>query len=324
MDGGQYYRDVWGFWWFEQPDGAWFRHDGTAWQLVGAPNPEWFAAAVSSDYTASGSDRRNRNWVVLAAGGLVLVLVAVLVAALLQPSGSGGSSSSEAVGSPADPTVLHEVTHIPVSVDDQVSTVDEQVVPPTVVNGHGAFTVDGKPGVFFYGYEYCPYCATERWAVVAALSRFGTWHGLRNMASSSTDVYPNTPTFTFRTASFTSPYIGFESVEALDRNNHRLQVPTPSEVALLSEMNASGAPFMDMGNRVLVTGASFDPSVLSGKSRAQIAAGLTNGDSPATAGIVATANYLTAGICAVDGQQPSSVCSDPAVSTAAAALGLAS
>ena len=32
----------------------------------------------------------------------------------------------------------------------------------------------GSPELFYYGAEYCPYCAAERWSVVIALSRFGT------------------------------------------------------------------------------------------------------------------------------------------------------
>ena len=46
-----------------------------------------------------------------------------------------------------------------------------------------ALTADGKPEVLYVGAEYCPFCAAERWPVVVALSRFGTWSGL-----SATDV----------------------------------------------------------------------------------------------------------------------------------------
>ena len=38
--------------------------------------------------------------------------------------------------------------------------------------------------------------------------------------------------------------------------------------------------------------------------------------------IVGSANYLTAGICHADGQQPATVCTSPGVKAAATALGL--
>ena len=49
----------------------------------------------------------------------------------------------------------------------------------------------GKPEILYIGAEYCPYCATERWPLAVALSRFGTFTGLRGIHSSATDVYPS-------------------------------------------------------------------------------------------------------------------------------------
>ena len=72
---------------------------------------------------------------------------------------------------------------------------------------------DGKPVFFFAGAEYCPYFAAERWSMVMALSRFGTISNLTLSASTGSDVYPNTPTFTFVGSSYTSKYIDFQSVE---------------------------------------------------------------------------------------------------------------
>ena len=71
-------------------------------------------------------------------------------------------------------------------------------------------TSDGKPRIVYLGAEYCPYCATERWAMVNALSRFGTFKNLKITTSSATDVDANTPTFSFYGSTFTSPYIKFE------------------------------------------------------------------------------------------------------------------
>jgi hypothetical protein len=74
-------------------------------------------------------------------------------------------------------------------------------------------TANGKPLVVYVGAEYCPYCAAERWAAVIALSRFGTFSGLGQTHSSSTDVYPNTATLSFHGASYTSQYLQFQGVE---------------------------------------------------------------------------------------------------------------
>nr|WP_274378377.1 DUF929 family protein [Sulfolobus islandicus] len=47
------------------------------------------------------------------------------------------------------------------------------------------------------------------------------------MLSSSTDVYPNTPTFTFANSTYSSTYMSFYGIEYQDRNYQPLdKVPT--------------------------------------------------------------------------------------------------
>ena len=82
---------------------------------------------------------------------------------------------------------------------------------------------DGKPLVVYVGAEYCPYCAAERWVMVMWLSRFGTFKNLSEIQSSSTDVCPNTDTFTFYKSSYSSPYIDFSPNEVEDRNQAPLR-----------------------------------------------------------------------------------------------------
>ena len=96
------------------------------------------------------------------------------------------------------------------------------------------------------GAEYCPYCAAQRWSTIVALSRFGTWSGLGNMASYSGDVYPNTPTFTFINAKYTSKYVVFKSVEmytnyidAATSYYAKLQTPTAQEQHEISTYDTS-------------------------------------------------------------------------------------
>jgi hypothetical protein len=95
------------------------------------------------------------------------------------------------------------------------------------------------------GANYRPFCAAQRWAMIIALSRFGTFSGLTASHSSTSDVYPDTATFTFYGSSYASKYISFEAVE--ETENFRqgnsssqsvpyvtLQTPTAAEQALIA------------------------------------------------------------------------------------------
>src|SRR5207302_7512423 len=76
----------------------------------------------------------------------------------------------------------------------------------------------GKPQILYIGAEYCPFCAAERWSLIVALSRFGTFQHLQLTTSSASDLYPNTSTFTFYRSAYTSPYLDFQSVEEATRD----------------------------------------------------------------------------------------------------------
>ena len=54
-------------------------------------------------------------------------------------------------------------------------------------------------------------------------------------------------------------------------------------------------------------------------SQAQIASQLADPTSPSTKEIVAAANYLTAAICSIDSEQPTSVCTSEGVTQAKSA-----
>ncbi len=277
--------------------------------------------------------------------GVVIVIVVVLVAVKV----FGGSSSTGNSSNPLPASIAHDLATIPTSAYDQVGTNSPSapITKPTVVHGQPplTFTVDGKtlPGVFYYGAEYCPYCAAERWAVAASLKRFGTFSGLRETSSSSKDVFASTPTLSFYKSTLTSPYIAFQHVEAYSNNTTAsgnyavLQKPTAAQLHLvekydtgtyvqaLRSSNANGSiPFIDIGNRLLVSGASYSPAILAGLSRAQIASDLHDPKNPVTQAILATSNYLSAGICSSDGQRPTSVCTSKGVVAAAKGLGLTS
>jgi hypothetical protein len=126
------------------------------------------------------------------------------------------------------------------------------------------------------GAEYCPFCAAQRWAMVNALSLFGTFTGLTTTHSSSTDADPNTPTWTFYKSTYKSNYINFTSVE--ETTNERqgnssstsvpyvtLQTPTAAQNALGQAYDPGGSiPFIDMGNKYVQVG---NPAARPGDAR---------------------------------------------------------
>jgi hypothetical protein len=67
---------------------------------------------------------------------------------------------------------------------------------------------------------------------------------------------------------------------------------------------------------------SFTPGILQGLSRATIAAGLAHPSDPVTKLILGVSNYLSAGICSIDGGKPGAVCSSSGVRAAAKVLKL--
>ncbi len=75
---------------------------------------------------------------------------------------------------------------------------------------------------------------------------------------------------------------------------------------------ARGVPFLDFGNKYVLVGSSFLPMVLLQQTWSQIAATLRNARNMTGRAILGTANYITAAICGLTGDQPASACT-PAV-----------
>jgi hypothetical protein len=167
----------------------------------------------------------------------------------------------------------------------------------------------GKPQVLYIGGEFCPYCAAERWPLIIALSRFGTFTGLTSTSSSETDIFPNTPTFTFRSAKYTSDYIDFRGVETTDRNQQPLMTLSAAEDQVFGKYNPGRTiPFIDFGNRYTSAGAYYSPEALSGQSWQAIVDEVKDPSSVQAKAIVGSANLITAAICKMTSDQPASVC----------------
>ena len=177
----------------------------------------------------------------------------------------------------------------------------------------------GKPEMLYIGAEFCPFCAAMRWSMAVALSRFGSFTTpLRGFHSSPTDTDPNTPTLTFYKAGYTSKYLTFVPVENENINRGALQPTTPAEQALWQKYGASssggiGYPFIDFGNKAVIKLPIYDPGVLAGKTWAQVAAALHDPSSPIASAADGAANYMTAAICKMTNNTPSTVCGAAAI-----------
>ncbi len=250
--------------------------------------------------------------------GVVVVVVVIVYALSHLPGGNG--SNAAFTSKPAASSVVNELTNIPATVYTSVGA--GSVSSPFVkLTGNTIYKdAQSKPVVLYIGAEYCPYCAAMRWGLINALSRFGSFNGLYTMESSASDSFPNTNTFTFLNATYTSKYLNFQGVEYEDRNQNALQKLTSAQSALFAKYDTSpytsstgGIPFFDIGNQYIASGSSIDPSILSSLDWAGIAGQLSNTKTSISLQIIGTANYFTAAFCNVTNQQPAAVCSLPAI-----------
>jgi hypothetical protein len=293
-------------------------------------------ATATPTADTSPAPRRRRSPATLLTWLTVVVVLVVVVVLLAVKAGTGNLGMSPPQPpqiTPASPGLVSQVTAIPASVYDQIGVTSPAAVitPPVAVSHQAALTKGGKPVVFFYGAEYCGYCAGERWALVAALSRFGTFNGLGLMRSTGTQSPAGIETFTFRNATFRSKYVALETVERRTAYNPTgagftsLQVPSPAQSRLLVAFHVAGYPFVDFANRYVTSGPSYSPTFLSGLTWDQIGSFLSQpgqARQPVAEGIVSLANFYTAAVCASTGQRPAAVCDSRGVEVAAGAMGV--
>jgi len=258
----------------------------------------------------------------LITGGSILAVVVIVIAFIVVKAtqNSAAKSPTNPVGTALPASVIKDVTKVPASTLNAVGAGTAYAKSVQAIQGK-ALTSGGKPEVLYIGAEYCPYCATERWAMVVALSRFGTFTGLHGIHSSSTDVDPSTPTLTFYKTTYTSKYLIFTPVETTTEvGTTPLQTPTAAQESLMStydvppRVSTKGAiPFVDLGNKYMVGGAQYNPSVLQGKTWSQVASALNDKSSAIGQGADGAANMITAAICKITKGNPGSVCGSPAV-----------
>ena len=183
-----------------------------------------------------------------------------------------------------------------------------------------ALTQDGKPHILYVGAEYCPYCGGERWAMVTALSKFGTFSNLSTTHSSTSDQPSDIPTLSFHGATYTSKYVSFTGRETqgntlVNGNYPTLDTLTAVEQKLLAKYDAppyvqgqgGSIPFIDFGGKFVQSGASYDVTILQGKSHQKIVDSLSGTGNIATA-VNSTAGVFIKAICTLTKNQPADVC----------------
>ncbi len=283
-----------------------------------ADSPQPARRSTARDRAAAAREeqrKRDARRRLLIIGGVSVALVAVVVVMVVLYATK--SDKKVAATTPAPAAAVKAVTTIPASVFDKVDT-SKVVTGPKKVTG-SALTFDGKPGVFYAGAEYCPYCAAQRWPLVIALSRFGTWSNLsQTVSGAAPEPFPQTPTFSFYGASYSSPYLSFQSVETATNQKKGdsytpLQTPTAAQAEIVSKYGTGAIPFLDFGNRYTIEGASYSPDPLVGKSFNEIAAAAANPSTDVGKSVLGTANVFTAAVCNVTDGKPGSVCNDSTI-----------
>jgi hypothetical protein len=279
-------------------------------------------AALAEMQRQQQRERRNR---LLGLAAVVLAVVVIVGVAAVVAFNRNGGSGAKTTG--ASSKLIDTITTIPAATYDKVGAGTTSNGPKSV-SGATPLTENGKPRVLYVGAEYCPYCAAERWAMVTALARFGTFSGLGQTTSSHADVYPDTPTLSFHGSSFTSQYVAFKGYET---QSNQVQGNTYAPLDKLSDADGKvfdtydrppylptngSIPFVDFGGKYLLQGASYSPQLLHGMTHQQVADAIADPTTDVSKSVLGTANAMTAAICRITDNKPAEVCTSSAVTAA--------
>lgn len=273
------------------------------------------------------ADRRRKIYLAGGSVGIVLLVVVALVIARMVSTGSSATGTT-----PLAATTVQQLTNVPASALDTVG-VGTDTIFPTKIDAP-ALTQDGKPRVLYVGAEYCPFCAVERYAMVVALSRFGTFTNLSATHSDPSDG-GQVDTISFHGATYSSSYVAFTGYETHDNvmvngQYGTLDTMTSADTALVNKydmppyvpnVSAPPIPWIDFGGKAIQSGASVDRNIIQGKTQAEVAGALSDPTSDIAKTVLGSANVMTAQICALTNQQPAAVCSSAGVKAGAAKLG---
>jgi thiol-disulfide isomerase/thioredoxin len=263
----------------------------------------------------------------LTIGGSIVGVIVLVVVIMVVVKVSGGDKKNGKTTS-ANGSVVSQITSVPQSVWEKAG--DAGSSPPNKVTGVPALTSGGKPELLYYGAEWCPYCAAQRWPLAVALSRFGTLTNLGQTHSTANDNPASIATLSFHGAKFTSKYFVFTAVEYQDTNGKTLDTPTKAQEDLVTKLDtpkyiggnqSGGIPFITWGNQYVSSGAFYAPTALSGMSHQDIAKAVHNGSGDVGKDINGSANVITAAICQMTHNQPGNVCNASAIKSITGKLG---
>ncbi|EWS99859.1 hypothetical protein N865_20175 [Intrasporangium oryzae NRRL B-24470] len=280
---------------------------------MGKSNRAAAAERAAQMRAEAARQERQRKQVIAAVIAVVVVIVAVVLGTVVA---NRPSPSPAATGSTGAEAALAKLVAIPPATLDAAPTPQPSQAPAKLA-GATPLTQDGKSKVLYVGAEYCPFCAMERWVMIGALSRFGTFSGIKPTTSSSSDVHPDTPTFSFHGASFTSDHLAFEAVETEDREGKPLDTLEGANAELFKKYNPGGGiPWVNYGGTHATSGATVDATVFDGKTYDQIIAGIYDPTSEIGKTVDPAINMVTAQLCQQTNGQPSNVCASKAVMAA--------
>lgn len=169
--------------------------------------------------------------------------------------------------------------------------------------------LEEKPFYIFVGAQFCPFCAAQRWAVVEALSRFGSFSGLKLDRSADGEGFSTIPTYDFMGVSYLSEYLTFIHKETADREGNSLDELGDLERGYVNKYNLRGAiPFTVVSGQYARVGPGHNPGVLQGKGFEEVKAELSREESEIRKAVLKDADVLTALICSTTGSQPASAC----------------
>ena len=276
------------------------------------------AEAQRREAELAAAARRQRLRIAGLATAAVVLVIALIVVFALATKKSPAPKAAPATDFAHDVKVL---TSIPASTYDKVGAGTTLARPKKTAGP--VITEKGKPVVIYVGAEFCPFCAGERWALVAALSRFGTFSHLGQASSAADDVYPSTSTLTFHGATYSSKYVTFSGTEVQDDHHQPLDTPPARDNKLWTTIGQGGFPFVDLGGAYALSGAQYLPDALHGGSQDgaalgwdEIAKDLADPTTPISTSINGSANVLTAEICTLTHNQPANVCTSAGVTAA--------
>jgi hypothetical protein len=235
-----------------------------------------------------------------------------------------GKQVTKAATSVPQSTVELAASNYLASEEHELYAVPERISGPPL-------KLDGKPELFYFGAEGCPFCGVQRWSLVVALAQFGKFSPLAVSVSSPIDFDPSTRTVTFYKSRYKSSYLAFVPLEGYTNQPGEpecngepsfpwtiLETPSPSEQELIADYDGyegcpEAVPFIDVANTWATLGSYANPALIAGQSWQQVSASLSDSSSQAGEAIDGGAEIVTAQICEIDGGQPARICASSVV-----------